>query len=463
MGCGTAGCSSDLVRTSFLGETGTDAGERPGNRRWRPPALPGWFQESIRTRAGLHRGRGGAVRTRPLVAARAGFGRIRAALKQICPKFKILVYRAPIWEQRTYPSTHLRATLHVSVQFLVEGIAMFVISHESALEAYRLRKPLNVALHHLRGGDLAGAPGEITVPSSSQAEVLAERLGLSLPLHVLAPHDTKRVRTSVVHAHAWSAPIQEDALLYLEDGLYLSAPAFLFQQLSARSDFENRLMLGFELVGKHAISPDGRSGVLQRPPLVTKSDLIAFLDNAPTSPGRKLACETAPYLMESARSPKEAEIAALYALPRRLGGRQIPGVELDHKVALSPEAQRIARRQHLYFDHYFSVEGRDHEYDSDDIHLTRTRHESDVRRENALKLMGIKLTVMTNGQLHDWETFDALAQHLSYGSGAMFRYTSSAIAAKQHDLWERLLFGRRVHGRTVLDARGRGTGQSPRN
>lgn len=212
-------------------------------------------------------------------------------------------------------------------------------------------------------------------------------------------------------------------------------------------------MLGSELIGAYAVSPDRLSGILGRPPLVSRSELIDFLECSAPSPGYEKALRTARYLIAGARSPKESEIAALYSLPRTLGGRHIKGIEMNVHFDLSDEARRIAKRSYLVFDHHMSIEGRDHEYDSDDFHLTRQRHESDARRENALKLMGVRLTVMASGQLHDWESFDAIAQNLAIGNGASFRSTSQAIRERQRRLWNRLLFGHRTGGRTLLDGK----------
>lgn len=330
---------------------------------------------------------------------------------------------------------------------------MIVLAHVTALEAYRRERPLRTALAHIRAGDTAPGNGMLEVPSASRAEVIAQELGVSTPLHVLVPNDSARKHTKTVHCHTWSGNIPEGALLYLDNDLYLSTPEFLFQQLCSRSDFENRFMLGSELVGGYAITPDGRGGLIQRPPLCTRDDILNFLDNHPGSQGYDRALRVARYLLEGARSPKEAEIAALYSLPRSLGGRGIKRIKMNVRFELSDEARRVARRSYLLFDHFLQVEGRDHEYDSDDFHLTRERHESDARRENALKLMGIKLTTMTNGQLHDWDAFDAIASNLAVGNGAVFRSTSTAIEERQKCLWERLLFGRRVGGKTVLDGK----------
>ena len=330
---------------------------------------------------------------------------------------------------------------------------MIVLSHITALEAYRRERPLRAALAHIKAGDIVPGSGSPEAPSASRAEVVAQEIGLSLPLHALVPDDSSRKHTKNVHCHAWSGKIPEGALVYLDDDLYLSTPEFLFQQLCPRSDFENRFMLGSELVGGYAISPDGRGGLIQRPPLCTRSSIFDFLDSSPGSQGCDRAARVARYLLEGARSPKEAEIAALYSLPRSLGGRGIKQIKMNARFELSDEARRIARRAYLLFDHFMQIEGRDHEYDSNDFHLTRERHESDSRRENALKLMGVKLTIMTNGQLHDWDAFDTIANNLAAGNGAIFRSTSIAIEERQKNLWERLLFGRRVGGKTLLDGK----------
>ena len=328
---------------------------------------------------------------------------------------------------------------------------MIVLCHDTALEAYRSKELVTLALARIRAGDLAERADDLEVPPSERIRALAERYDLSLPLHILAPFDAARRSTKAMRCHAWSSNIPGEALLLLDDDVYLSMPAFLFQQLSARSDFENRFMLGSELLGSYALCAGAPGGIIQRPKLATRAGILEFLESHPGTHGSRQALDTAKYLLEGARSPKEAEIAALYSLPRKMGGRGIAELEMDRRIELTPEASVVARRRYLVCDHFLRIEGRDHEYDSDDWHLTRHMHEKDIRRENALGLMGVKLTIMTNGQLHDWDTFDAIAQHLAADNDAAFRGRTELTRTKQQRLWERLLFGTRRGGKTVFD------------
>lgn len=331
---------------------------------------------------------------------------------------------------------------------------MAVIAHLSALECYRDKGILDLVRARTREGAYAAGPVRLTPPSSSDASSIAERLGLRVPLHVLVGDGARRNRSGAVWCHAWSNDIDPSCLLNLDDDIYLVTPSFLYQQLCARADLENRYMLASELLGKYAISPEKPKGLLKRDPLITKADLISELGSREGEFGYAPALEAARLAFEKARSPKEAEIAALYSFNRRLGGRGIEELEVAKRLDLTPEASRMARRQWLEFDHYLPVARQDHEYDSDDNHLTREAHEKDIRRGHALKMMGMELRIMTNGQLHDWETFDTLAEHLALDNGRTYRHTSPAIKERQRWLWERLLFGKRVNGKTVFDGSG---------
>ena len=148
-------------------------------------------------------------------------------------------------------------------------------------------------------------------------------------------------------------------------------------------------------------------------------------------------------------------------------------LELDHEIVLSADARIIAGRSTLFADCYMDsvppqlgtcggrrlaggvrrgivVQPTDIEYDSDAEHLSSAMNEADKRRANALRRDGIGLITVTKGQLHDWPTFDVIAEQVVAASGIAMRPASDAIRDRQYRLWRRLLFGKRVGGRIVM-------------
>lgn len=314
---------------------------------------------------------------------------------------------------------------------------------QSAVAAYR---SLAVLSRLRRGLHAMTTP---SVPSSAQAIELAQRLQIPLPLHVLVDRVGARRNNKAVVCKVSSTMAGVRAFLEIAPGVFACSPEALFLQLAAGSDFENLLMLGMELVGGFAPNKAARKGLLMREPLTTPEALRDHIEASPSGFGCDRARDAARYLLPDARSPKEAEIALMLALPRRRGGRGVEGLVLNRRVDLPPEGRVIAERSHLVCDIFCETARLELGYDSDDNHLEREDHESDKRRENALRTAGIGFVPMTNGQLHDWATFDAVARRFAHEAGACFKYTSRAIDERQHELWRRLLFFRRIGGRLV--------------
>ncbi|MDY4041639.1 MAG: hypothetical protein SOY67_06025 [Collinsella sp.] len=320
-----------------------------------------------------------------------------------------------------------------------------ILSHDTALAVSR--SPYANAMR----GKRVCCPVQAEVPSPERAHLIATRLGVPEPLHVLVgdvrarrPH-----RSVVCHAHAGPSAFCE-----LGPGVLVSAPELLLAQLPSHRDVPGALMLGMELMGDYALSPDRNRSVRDRPALMVPAHLQSLanaarpdaLDGDPRRMSRSKLARVSRLLIPGARSPKEAEIALLLSLPRRLGGRGIQGIILNHRVDLSREARAVAGRKYLVCDIFIAGAGLELGYDSDSHHLTRRSHESDARRENALRMMGVGYMGMTSGQLHQWSAFDALADRLAAEAGMRLRPLKHASRARQYELWERLLFGRRLRG-----------------
>ena len=122
-----------------------------------------------------------------------------------------------------------------------------------------------------------------------------------------------------------------------------------------------------------------------------------------------------------------------------MGGRGIPGVTLNRDIELSPEAALIARRERLEGDVFIESIMQDVEYDSNAHHLSREAHERDERKANALRMMGIGLTTVTEGQLMSWNTIDAILADLC-ARGRFHRHPETqGIRDAQQRLWRELL------------------------
>lgn len=327
---------------------------------------------------------------------------------------------------------------------------MVVLYGPSALAVTRVRAHVRLLTRYRSLGFYLERLDSIRVPSSREAQKIAGNLGIPLPLHVLTTDPMARRRGADVLAHQWTGPIPPDAIAYLTDDVYVCVPEFAFVQLCCGAERENRLVVGSELASRYAINPSGRQGLIARPPLMTPMSVKEFVTQIPRAPGTAHALEAAPHLACNARSPKEVELWLLLHLPRTFGGRGIADMELNKEIHLNDDARTVAKRAFLYADIFLILCNTDLEYDANDNHLTKQANESDKRRANALRIMDIDLITLTNGQLHDWKSFDTIARQVEELTGTVHRYTSKATHARQQRLWRRLLFGIRSHGKTEV-------------
>ena len=320
----------------------------------------------------------------------------------------------------------------------------------SSLAVTRIKTLARTMIRYQRNGFHLENTGALEVPSSRKARQIAGKLGIPLPLHILKTDTVGRRHSRDIVTHVWTSPVPHDSIVYLIDDVYVCIPEFTFVQLCCNSERENRLVLGSELASKYAITPSGRHGLIARPPLMTPESIKEFVAQIPQAPGTAHVLEAAPHLACNARSPKEVELWLLLHLPRTFGGRGIADMELNKRIRLNNDARTVAQRAFLYADIFLTSCDTDLEYDANDNHLTKQANESDKRRANALRIMDIDLITVTNGQFHDWRSFDTIAHQVEELTGTVHRYTSDATLARQQRLWRRLLFGIRSHGKTEV-------------
>lgn len=267
-------------------------------------------------------------------------------------------------------------------------------------------------------------------------------------------------------------------MLRLDQGVYLLSPELLYLQMARGKDVAQLWMLASELTARYGIdartealvqpvheAPSFMSGgadrngvegaacepavldepvredmspLFERSPLTTPEALRAMAEKAGHG-SRSLVNRVASLVLGGARSPKEAQLAALLALPRRLGGRGIGDMELNHIFELPRRAQVIAGRRSVEGDLYISSIRRSIEYDSERHHADAEQRELDIRKANALHSIGVDVRTVTRTQLYTWHLFNALADSISEDAVGP-RSASASLATRQYKLWRDLLF-----------------------
>lgn len=320
------------------------------------------------------------------------------------------------------------------------GLGNIFICGRSALHIYRSQTELAHISRLLYQRTRRATPRlpRPTAPTAKTCQAIAAMYRIPLPLDTLVVRSRDRRKHSGATTSLDADPVHVASFIELEPSIYLASPELVYYQLARGADTARAWMLAMELVGCYALEIEG-DGMHGRVPLTTPAALDTFFEASATPCRKAPARRILEVLTPGARSPREAQLAALARLPRRWGGWGIPGIALNRRLELTPAARTVADRSYLEVDMYIEALGLVLEYDSDDFHLTREAHERDARKINALKMMGVRLMSITNGQLASWEALNALMDGLER-DGAFHRHPATpGIRNKQRALWERLL------------------------
>ena len=164
---------------------------------------------------------------------------------------------------------------------------------------------------------------------------------------------------------------------------------------------------GCELCGTYGLPPrDGQPK--DRPALTSVATIRRYVDALPARVVPARAARALAYLMDSAASPRESELALLLSLPPLLGGYGLPKPTLNHPVPLGPEAFRLYPHSPCRCDLYWEDRRFAMEYQGEAAH--RNRFGEDVARAAALAAEGITVLTLTKEQPDDAAVFTAVAK-----------------------------------------------------
>ncbi len=208
-----------------------------------------------------------------------------------------------------------------------------VISHIDALQLLR---------RTWRWWELVAAPAAL--PSRMPTPKEARELRMAYPYlaektEVLLGNVRACHTSPVACGRVWTGPLPPEAMVQLSPGVRCASPLFIPVLLASRlGKWEMRLLLA-ELMGLYSICEDAQMGLSQRrEPLVTRAELLAFLDKLGPARGTKIVRSALSQAPELAASPQEAKLYLRATLPLAQGGYGMQGVVLNSPV----EVRRIS-------------------------------------------------------------------------------------------------------------------------
>lgn len=255
------------------------------------------------------------------------------------------------------------------------GLGNIFICGRSALRIYRSQTELAHISRLLYQRTRRATPRlpRPTAPTAKTCQAIAAMYRIPLPLDTLVVRTCDRRKHSGATTSLDADPAHAASFIELEPSIYLASPELVYYQLARGADTARAWMLAMELVGCYALEIEG-DGMHGRVPLTTPAALDAFFEASATPCRKAPARRILEVLTPGARSPREAQLAALARLPRRWGGWGIPGIALNRRLELTPATRTVADRSYLEVDMYIEALDLVLEYDSDDFHLTREAH-----------------------------------------------------------------------------------------
>ncbi len=289
------------------------------------------------------------------------------------------------------------------------------------------------------------------------------------PFNLLSTHKDEVRSSKLVKPRLWSSELPTAAVRPVTERVGVTSPEFTLLQLTARSSFEQVLLLATELCGSFSVfhTPEPMAKIVQRlcssgrlpsiggwspcldaggkltdlwshAPLTTPEALLRTAEQSDSDRGRKRLIRVAKTVVAGAASPFEAQAGILLGLPIRYGGAGLGGFTHNQRVGLTPDAACVAHREACFCDLYWD-EGVDLECHSKTWHTQTIDQLSDFSRQAALELMGIDVVPMTYEQLNSARQFNAIARIVADKLGRTCRKKTDAEQAAELKLRQEAL------------------------
>lgn len=237
------------------------------------------------------------------------------------------------------------------------------------------------------------------------------------------------VRSNQMHSARW---------LPAAFGLKVPTPELCFLQLATQLSLPHLAMVGMELCGTYAVSPDEDGALVHRRALTTCSALRSLVEKSPSSYGVKKARRALSFIADGAASPQEARLHLLLSLPVRLGGYGLPPAQLNYRIETNASGGIDPAKRYRLCDLYWPDRQVAVEYDSDAFHIGAEKIASDSIRRAALSTRGISVVTVTGAQLRSPMMTDQLVAALCRKLGVRKRACAKDWSQQRESLRESL-------------------------
>ena len=290
-----------------------------------------------------------------------------------------------------------------------------VISHVSAFKFLDLSARLVPPPEYRFPVKAFGGGGELAF-ARSRSELSAfstERFAFDgLPIDLLVPDHRQRRVVKGFKTHSAGGLLPAGSLLDAGHGVLVVSAPLLYVQLCQGKSIGQCIRIGCNICGLYSLEPSSPDGVEKRRRLSTKKQLDEYLNGAGYLRGARNAAAALPWVLEGARSPREAELGLAFSLPKRLGGFGFKQPQLNGPEIIDGAGRAISSDYTDEIDVYWPDQRIGFEYASYARHGDAHKIGRDQRRALALREMGVHVVQVTDEQMSDPHQMLALAHIL---------------------------------------------------
>lgn len=189
-----------------------------------------------------------------------------------------------------------------------------------------------------------------------------------VPLHVLVPRRSGRVRMAHVVEHSVWHELPPESIVWLDGQASMVCPELLFLQMAETLSLPALVMLGYELCGnfsRDATNPFGGRAQLEIPAATSVARLLEYMDSSPNARGVARAKDALQHVCDYALSPMEAILGTMYSLPPNESGYGMGPITLNERVRIGDE-DAGTRARSRYPDLSFAFAPMGLNYDGED-------------------------------------------------------------------------------------------------
>ncbi|MBO4835743.1 MAG: hypothetical protein J5483_06490 [Lachnospiraceae bacterium] len=241
---------------------------------------------------------------------------------------------------------------------------------------------------------------------------LAEKYGLSLPLHIMVNKPDNRRHTRYCHTYLRPKKLSEDSFVQLSDSVYISSPELCFLQVTQIFPLSKLVEIANDLCALYLLDKTAVMGQTSRDPLVQVNNIKEYLCRVKSLPGVKLARQAISYALDCSGSPMESKLSAVAMPPLSQGGYALLRPELNLDISLTDEAASFLGRDTCCCDLVWEDQKVVVEYDSNLTHLSQNQHAYDKRKATALSMSGYRGFYITASNLRSFQDIEITFRNL---------------------------------------------------